>query len=215
MSSSANAAAEVDFDQLVAPAPREPAPSMQSAARQARALVAAAEAEAERLREEARAAGHAEGFAAGREDARTQLEPVAGVLAEAIRKLEVLETEAAERVELEAARLAVRIAEKVVAGTLAVEPERLLDIVRGALRTIVEREHVVVLVHPDDLDLMRESVAEVTGSLGGIEHLDVQEERRVARGGAILRTSFGEVDARVETKLDRARVAMEQELRSK
>jgi flagellar assembly protein FliH len=129
--------------------------------------------------------------------------------------LEVLEAEAAERVELEAARLAVRIAEKVVAGTLAVEPERLLDIVRGALRTIVEREHVVVLVHPDDLDLMRESVAEVTGSLGGIEHLDVQEEWRVARGGAILRTSFGEVDARVETKLDRARVAMEQELRSK
>ena len=101
-----------------------------------------------------------------------------------------------------------RIAEKVVAGSVDVEPARLLDVVRGALRTIVERERVVVLVHPDDLDLLRDGLAELTGSLGGIEHLEVQEERRVARGGAILRTSFGEVDSRIETKLARAREAV-------
>ena len=100
--------------------------------------------------------------------------------------------------------LAMHMAEKVVAGAIAAEPERLLDVVRGALRTIVERERVVVLVHPDDLGLMRDGMAELTGSLGGMEHLEVQEERRVGRGGAILRTSFGEVDARVETKLERA-----------
>jgi flagellar assembly protein FliH len=123
-----------------------------------------------------------------------------------------LQADAADRVEREAVELAMHVAERVVAGALATQPERLLDIVRGALRTIVEREHVTVLVHPDDLDLMRESVAELTGSLGGIEHLEVQEERRVARGGAILRTSFGEVDARIETKLERARAAIEQEL---
>jgi flagellar assembly protein FliH len=85
-------------------------------------------------------------------------------------------------------------------------------VVRGALRTIVERERVVVLVHPDDLVLMREGAAELTASLGGIEHLDVQEERRVARGGAILRTSFGEVDAGIATKLERARALVAEEL---
>jgi flagellar assembly protein FliH len=102
----------------------------------------------------------------------------------------------------------------VVAGTIAVSPERLFDIVSGALRTIIERERVTLLVHPDDLDLMRDGVAQVTGALGGIEHLEVQEERRVGRGGAIVRTSLGEVDARIETKLERARSAVEQELSS-
>jgi flagellar biosynthesis/type III secretory pathway protein FliH len=67
-------------------------------------------------------------------------------------------------------------------------------------------------VHPDDLDLMRDGIAEVTGSLGGIEHLEVQEERRVGRGGAILRTASGEVDARLETKLARAREIAHEEL---
>ena len=45
---------------------------------------------------------------------------------------------------------------------------------------------------------------ELKGSLGGIEHCEVQSERRVGRGGCIVRTPVGDVDARVETKLERA-----------
>jgi flagellar assembly protein FliH len=180
----------------------------------ARRLVAAAEAEADRVREEARAAGHAEGFETGRSEALAQLTPSVAAAVEALSAVRALEADANERVERQAVQLALEIAERVVAGTIAVAPERLFDIVRGALRTIIERERVTLLVHPDDLDLMRDGVAQVTGALGGIEHLEVQEERRVGRGGAIVRTSLGEVDARIETKLERARSAVEQELSS-
>lgn len=202
-----------DFEQLTPPAPVEPAPSLETAAAQARAIVAAAEAEAARIREQARQDGLAEGFAAGRDSVRADLEPAAHAMAEAVETLQRLEADAADRVEAHAVELAVRLAEKVVAGAIEAQPERLLDVVRGALRTIVERERIVVLVHPQDLDLMRESVAGLTGSLGGMEHVEVQEERRVRRGGAIVRTAYGEVDARLDTKLERARAAVEQELR--
>ena len=214
MSSSPEPTVDVDFGQLTPVAPPEPAPSLEQASRNARKLVAAAEAEADRVRDEARSAGHAEGFAAGREEALTQLSPSISAAAKALAAVRALEVDATERVEQHAVELAIQVAERVVAGTIAVTPERLLDVVRGALRTIIERERVTLLVHPDDLDLMREGVGEVTGSLGGIEHLEVQEERRVGRGGAIVRTSLGEVDARVETKLERARAAIEQELSS-
>jgi flagellar assembly protein FliH len=201
-----------DFEQLTPVAGSEPAPSLESAAAQARALLAAAEAEAARIREEARATGHAEGFAAGREQVCAELGPAAHALAEALRSVTDLQGQTAERVEREAVEFAVQLAQKVVAGAIAVQPDRLLDVVRGALRTIVERERVTVLVHPDDLGLMRQGLAEVTGSLGGIDHLEVQEERRVGRGGAILRTSLGEVDARVEAKLERAREVVVEDL---
>jgi flagellar assembly protein FliH len=46
-----------------------------------------------------------------------------------------------------------------------------------------------------------------------MEHCDVQAERRVHRGGAIVRTVEGEVDATLETKLARAREVLEDELR--
>ena len=210
MSSSPEA---VDFSQLTpVAAAAAPALSLESAASQARQLVAGAEAEAARIREEARLAGYEEGFAAGREDARVGLAPTASSLGDALTSIRSLEASAADRVEGQAVELAVQIAERVLAGAVAVEPERLLDVVRGALRTVVDRERVTILVHPEDLDLMRESISTVTDSLGGIEHVEVQEERRVSRGGAIVRTSYGEVDARLETKLDRARAVVESEL---
>src|SRR3954449_11305717 len=214
MSSSPDAGLDVDFGQLTPVAPPEPAPSLEQAALQARRLVAAAEAEAERGREEARAAGHAEGFAVGRSESLAEMKPSVAAAASALEAVRGLEADACERVESAAVELSLQVAERVVAGALAVSPERLLDVVRGALRTIIERERVTLLVHPDDLDLMRSSVADVAGSLGGIEHLEVQEERRVGRGGAIVRTSLGEVDARIETKLERVRSVVEQELGS-
>jgi flagellar biosynthesis/type III secretory pathway protein FliH len=212
MNSSPDAAVDVDFGPLTPVAPPEPAPSLEQAARSARRLVAAAEAEADRVRDEARAAGHAEGLAAGRAEALEEAAPSLSAAVAALAAVRAMEADATDRVERHAVDLAMQVAERVVAGTIAVSPERLLDVVRGALRTIIERERVTLLVHPEDLDLMREGVAEVTGALGGIEHIEVQEERRVARGGAILRTRVGEVDARIETKLERVRSAIEKEL---
>jgi flagellar biosynthesis/type III secretory pathway protein FliH len=212
MSSSPDPAVDVDFGQLTPVAPPEPAPSLEQAARNARRLVAAAEAEADRVRHEARAAGHAEGLAVGRAEALAELTPSVGAAMEAHAAVRALEADYAERVEAAAVELALRVAERVVAGAIAVSPERLLDVVRGALRTIIERERVSLLVHPEDLEMMRSAVADVAGSLGGIEHFEVQEERRVGRGGAIVRTRVGEVDARIETKLERVRAVVEQEL---
>ena len=100
--------------------------------------------------------------------------------------------------------LGLALAGKIVAGTLAIEPERVVDAVQGALRGIVERERVTVLVNPDDMPIVTEAIESVKASLGGIEHCVVEAERRVARGGCIVRTPVGDIDARVETKLERA-----------
>jgi flagellar assembly protein FliH len=203
-----------DFEQLAPPPRRERVPSMAEATSRAQAIVAAAEADAQRIRAVAHQQGHAEGYEEGRAEARTQLEPVFVAMSDAIERLREHEAVLADVVEAQAATLAVEIAEKVVAGTIAVEPERVLDVIRGALRAIVERERIVIQVNPADLELVRESMAEVAGSLGGIEHVDVQEERRVPRGGVQIRTQVGELDARIATKLARAREAVEEQLKS-
>ena len=103
----------------------------------------------------------------------------------------------ADQVEARAVELALELAEKVVAGAIAAQPERVLDVVRGALRCLVERERVIVLVNPEDLDLVRGAIDDLAAELGGIEHVEVQEERRVGRGGAIVRTTASEVDASI------------------
>jgi flagellar assembly protein FliH len=55
------------------------------------------------------------------------------------------------------------------------------------------------------LELVSDCVEQLQSELGGIEHLGVQADRRVARGGAIARTDSGEIDAGIDTQLARAR----------
>ncbi|MCW3024059.1 MAG: hypothetical protein JWR30_3381, partial [Conexibacter sp.] len=116
-------------------------------------------------------------------------------------------------VEAAAVELGLRIAEQALHASVEAQPGVVVDVVRGALRRLVERDRVSILVHPDDLDLVRTASEGLVAELGGIEHCEVQAERRVARGGAIVRTVEGEVDATLATKLARAREVLQEELK--
>ena len=153
-----------------------------------------------------------EGFAAGIAQAQSQLDGPAAALAGAAEQLQAMRADAAASVEADAVDLALRIAEQAVGAAIAADPELVVEAVRGALRRLVERDRVLILVNPEDLELVRDHVARLVGELGGIEHCEVQAERRVRPGGAIVRTSEGEVDATLETKLARAREVLEHEL---
>jgi flagellar assembly protein FliH len=198
---------EFSFEALEAPA-FVAAPAGQPAADPAAALLAAARAEADRLREAARA----EGYETGRAEALAALSPALEALQTAVAAAREERLAAADQLEIHAVDLSLFLAEKVLHGAIAVQPDRVVEAVRGALRGIVERERVTVLVHPDDLELVREAMDELRATLGGIEHCEVQAERRVSRGGAVVRTQDGDVDARVETKLTRAREVVENAL---
>jgi flagellar assembly protein FliH len=213
LSSVATAADAFAFDQL----PPEPAGARgtgqaKDAQAVAEEVLAQARAQAEDILHEARQQGHQEGFAAGMAAAQEELAPAAQALATVHAEIQARRDELVDIVEERAVELALQIAGKVVAGTLEVQPERVVDVVRGALRCLVDRERVTVQVNTLDLELVRDSVASLSGTLGGIGHFEVQEERRVTRGGAIVASGGGEVDATIETKLQRAREAIESEL---
>lgn len=200
----ASAAEEFEFE------PLEPASAV--TLRDLESPLAAAQAEADAIRSAARAEGHADGLSVGLAEGRAQVADALRALSEAAAGLGAVRDAAAEALERDAVELAVQLAEKIVGGTLAVEPERVLDMVRGALRRLAERQRVTVLVHPDDLELVRAAAEGFAGELGGIEHCEVQAERRVSRGGAVVRTDEGQVDASVETQLARARELVAAEL---
>jgi flagellar assembly protein FliH len=157
--------------------------------------------EADAIREAARQ----DGFAAGRAEAAEMVAAAITALHAAAHEVSTLRGGMADAVEDAAVDLALRIADQVLQGELEAHPELVVGVVRGALRRLVERERVTVLVHPEDLDAVRAAAPDLIAQLGGIEHLEVQAERRLARGGAAVRTQEGEVDATLETKLARVR----------
>lgn len=168
-------------------------------------VLSAAHAEADQIRAHARDAGAAEGRAAGREAARTEVEPALRALGAAARALQDLRDQVVAELEHDAVSLALALAEQIVAGAVEVAPERVVDVAAQALRRIHDRRTVTLVVNPFDLEAVNGSVAALQSQLGGIEHLHVQSDRRVGRGGVLARTEEGEIDARVETQLERAR----------
>jgi flagellar assembly protein FliH len=182
------------------------------------AVVESARAEADAIREAARAAGfaagQADGAAAAQAMAQAQLAPAVQALTAAAEAIAAERGALADQVEARAVDFAFQLAEKIVAGAVAAQPERVLDVVRGGLRCFIERERVQILVNPDDLGLVREAVDQLASELGGVEHIEVQEERRIGRGGAIVRTPAAQVDASLRTKLDKAREVVMTELAS-
>jgi flagellar biosynthesis/type III secretory pathway protein FliH len=181
--------------------PSAPPPPPQTPAR----LLADATAEAARIRETARAEGWADGHREGLREGQLKTGAATQALETALAELARVGEEQAAALEREAVALALELASKVLAGALEVQPERVLDVLAGALRRIAERRQVVVIVDPADIELVRGALAELQAAVGGIERCELQADRRVGAGGAIVRTRESEVDASVLTQLERAR----------
>ena len=168
-------------------------------------VLSAVRAEAEQIRAQAWAAGEAEGRAAGLAASRTEAQPAVAALGASIQAIDALRDQIVTKLEHDAAELALRLAEKILASVLSIEPERVIDVARNALRHLSDRQRVTLVVNPAELELVVECVDQLQSELGGIEHLGVQSDRRVERGGAIARTESGEIDAGIDTQLARAR----------
>jgi flagellar assembly protein FliH len=204
--SSEDAAATIaayTFRQLEAPA---------GSVRDVADVLSAAHADAEQIRQHARAAGESEGRAAGLAAARAELEPSLDAVRGAAQALEAVRDQVIAEIEHDAVALALRLAEQIVAAAIDVAPERIVDIAAVALRRIRDRQHVTLVVNPADLELMSDALTRLQSELGGIEHLNVQSDRRIGRGGVLARTDEGEIDASIETQLARAREVVAAEL---
>lgn len=158
-------------------------------------------AEREAQRAQARSEGYAEGQAQGLAEAHTRLAAAVAAVEAAAAELTARRDALCDAVEPAAVSLALAGAEQVVGAALDVNPELIENAARGALRRLVERDHVVVLVNPSDLEHMRVYATDLADRLGGVASLDVQAERRVASGGVIVQTPVGDVDARLDTRL--------------
>ncbi len=196
------AAVNYAFEQLQESDP----PPRDAAAR----LLAEATAQAEQIREQARAEGHAEGRSAGHADGLSEIAAAAAALGEALQGVESLRVHAAEAVEHDAIEFALSLAEKILAGAFQARPELVIEVVQGALRRINDRRGIEVLVNPADLETVKSAIGDRSeidqqARADGIELCDLRSDPRVAIGAAIVRTAEGEVDASVQTQLERAR----------
>jgi flagellar assembly protein FliH len=104
--------------------------------------------------------------------------------------------------------LALQVAEKLVAG-LPISPELVEATVREALARVEDTSEMTVLLHPDDLQLLQQINSQLLGPEFAGQRLHLRPGSDIGRGGCVVQTRFGLMDARRETKLEVLRKSLE------
>lgn len=184
--------------------PRRLPAEVYAAARRSRDVLAAAEADARRIRESAEAERErvlASAAEAGRQEGLARA--AAALTAVAAERDRILAS-----AEPELVRLALAVAGKVVAGSVALAPEVVIRIAAEALEASRNRREVTLRVHPADADRLRAEEPRLLQVLSRARAVAIREDPGVGRGGVVVETEAGAVDARIETRLDALRRAL-------
>ncbi len=97
--------------------------------------------------------------------------------------------------------LALEAAQKLIGG-LPVSTEMLDAVVKEACAAVEDTADLVVLLHADDLALLEKANAPILLPQAGQGRLRFQASTQVSRGGCLVQTHFGVLDARRETKIE-------------
>lgn len=97
--------------------------------------------------------------------------------------------------------LALEVARKLVSD-LPITSEMIEGMVRETVRQVEGSAEITVQLHPDDLALLRQHQSPVLNGLAETGPLRFVTSSEVTRGGCLVQTRFGMIDARRETKLE-------------
>jgi flagellar assembly protein FliH len=176
---------------------------------------AAAQRETAAIREQARAAGHQEGFEAGMAQGRQQGHDEA--LAAVTQQLQDLTSRWSQTLDLlhqhmpehvadarmDLVALAIAIAHRVTHQQAKANPQVAAAVVEEALRTAGAARRVALSVNPGEADVLAEYLPDLLSKLRSIEEVELTEDEGVSPGGCVVRFGAGQIDARIETQLDR------------
>jgi type III secretion protein L len=109
--------------------------------------------------------------------------------------------------------LAFKISEKIIGKQLELDKSIIMDIVAQALQTVRQSKQITVRVNPDDAKALKASKDALIEMLGHGRVIDVMEDKKVEKGGCIIESEVGVVDAQLNKQLDRLKkVLMERKV---
>ncbi len=189
------------------------------AATQARALIEAGRRKAAQLTEGAEERGYEvglkkgqkEGYEAGlekgesqaRAEASREYADLAQRWDEALASFDASRTDLLVQAREDVLRLALRLAERVVRTAVELTPDCAAQQAAKAIEMITEATRLRILTHPDDLQHLREVLPDLERRARDGSNIELQTSDKVGRGGCLLRHGKGEIDATIETQLER------------
>ena len=173
--------------------------SLRRAQLEAEVLVRTARSEADSIREQA----HREGLSAGMAEAARMCKPLVDRL-EADAAALTEETQVIlSMIEPEVLKLCLEAVEKITRHEVRTDPEVVLRLIKSCLRRVKDSAEVRIRVSPAELEEVRARHDEFLNMAQGVRNVSVIDDRRISPGGCVIETASGDLDATIETQLNK------------
>lgn len=157
--------------------------------------------------------GHQEGCAQGQQSGRAEMQQV---IEQSIEKaqhlLRVTEVEVKEQLiaaEEKIIEIALAVARKIVAYEVSENPMVVLPLVKAALEKVSDQEEVVIRVSMDDFEAVLQAKKDLQTMVGKEHALKIIVDGTIECGSCIIDTSYGTVDARIDTQFEIIKKALQ------
>lgn len=156
----------------------------------------------------AREEAYRQGFFEGVESQKKELFLTMQSLAGLIKSVTNLRKDVLSKTEEQIVKLACGIAEKIINQEVATRRDVVLSVIKAALKNISDTDGMKIRINPQDFRYLMEMKKDFLQSFDGMRNIVFEEDVAVKRGGAVVETMFGEVDARLESQLKEIKAAM-------
>jgi len=151
---------------------------------------------------------YARGYAEGRKSQHKEVAAALESLTAATKSIPSIKKTVLEKGEEQMVKLAFAIAEKIVQQEVATRKDIIFAVLKNAIKNIAETEGMKIRLNTQDFRYMMEVKKDFLQSFDGIRNVVFEEDSSIKRGGAVVETMFGEVDARLESQLKEIKAAM-------
>ncbi len=165
-------------------------------------IVESARRNGELIEREAYEKGYKQGEVAGEEIGKKKFASAIRSVETAFQDMVKTKTSALARMEPMMVELALCLARKVVHGEILVNPDVIVQNLRACTEYLVSRDVVTVRLNPSDHKHAASFADGISKTAGGIKNLVFEPDAAIARGGAMVVTEFGELDACIDRQLD-------------
>ena len=124
-------------------------------------------------------------------------------LVASITQLEAVAHGLIDQARIDLLELAVKIASKVIGAELESKPQLLVGLIRSALESASPSGQVTLRLHPKDHALLMRRGPKVLGRLPAGIQIQLAADESVDRGGVIIESQAGRLDARIAERLQR------------
>ena len=154
------------------------------------------------LKSDARKQGYDTGFEAGfnkgKESAKEEFSPVLETTQQLVEELSGFRKEMYDKVEREMIEMVISLTKKVIHFEFSTREDAVQDMIRLAVQSVLDRESMVIKIHPTDKEYAESFRPELHHMFSEIKNITFVAHSGIERGGCVVETNFGVIDARIE-----------------